>query len=270
VLLRLEDHDRGRCRPQYESAILEDLEWLGLEPDVGLSQLRVLESGFRQSDRNEIYISAVEHLRAAGHVYSCNCTRKNIAEDAAAPALEQRYSGRCRNRGLESGKGLGLRLMMEEAQERFTDLLLGSQSQQPAQQCGDLLLRDRLDNWTYQFAVTVDDLDQGIDLVIRGEDLLASTGRQVRLARLLGRERPPVFLHHGLIRRPDGSKLSKANQDTAVRELRTAGMTPAALLGQVAFRAGLVEQPVDLPPGELQELFLPHVAKLKGLFSPGP
>ncbi|HET9152174.1 MAG TPA: glutamate--tRNA ligase family protein, partial [Gemmatimonadales bacterium] len=97
-------------------------------------------------------------------------------------------------------------------------------------QCGDLLVRDRLGNWTYQFAVTVDDLDQGIDLVVRGDDILASTGRQLRLARLLGRERMPLFLHHPLIVKPGGAKLSKASGDTGVRELRAAGMTAADVL----------------------------------------
>jgi glutamyl/glutaminyl-tRNA synthetase len=270
VLLRLEDHDRGRCRPEYESAILEDLEWLGLEPDFGLSEPPAGQPGFRQSDRNQIYTAALQRLRTAGNVYSCECTRKNVAEEATGRSQEKRYSGRCRNRGLEPGKDLGLRLVLEDGEEHFTDLLLGSQCQEPARQCGDLLLRDRLDNWTYQFAVTVDDLEQGIDLVIRGEDLLASTGRQLRLARLLGRSKPAIYLHHGLIRRPDGSKLSKANHDTGVREHRAAGMTPAALLGRVAFRAGLLENPRDLPITSLEELFLPYIPGLRSLFPPGP
>jgi glutamyl-Q tRNA(Asp) synthetase len=270
VLLRLEDHDRGRCRPEYDSAILEDLEWLGLEPDVGLAELRAGQPGYRQTGRNEIYTAALQRLRSVGHVYGCDCTRKYIAAEANEPAEEKRYPGRCRNRGLEPGTGLGLRLMLDEREERFTDLLSGSQSQEPARQCGDLLLRDRTDNWTYQFAVAVDDMEQGVNLVIRGEDLLSSTGRQLRLARLLGRKKPPLFLHHGLIRRPDGSKLSKANQDTGVRELRAAGVTPAALLGQVAFRAGLLAEPQDLPPTALDELFLPQVPKFKSLFSPEP
>jgi glutamyl-tRNA synthetase/glutamyl-Q tRNA(Asp) synthetase len=87
-----------------------------------------------------------------------------------------------------------------------------------------------LGNWTYQFAVTVDDMDQGIDLVIRGEDLLSSTGRQLRLARLLGRARVPLFLHHPLILKPGGEKLSKASGDTGVREMRAAGMNAEAIL----------------------------------------
>ena len=110
--------------------------------------------------------------------------------------------------------------------ERFVDGRLGPQEQDPSRQCGDFLLRDRRSNWTYQFAVTVDDWRQEIDLVIRGEDLLASTGRQIRLARLLGRERPPVFLHHRLIMQTPTQKLSKSDGATGVREMRARGCTP--------------------------------------------
>ena len=114
--------------------------------------------------------------------------------------------------------------------ETFDDLRLGPRGQDPSAQCGDLLLRDRRGNWTYQFAVTVDDWQQGVDLVIRGEDLLASTGRQIRLARLLGRERPPQFLHHALIMKSPDQKLSKSDRDTGVRELRASGWTPQAVV----------------------------------------
>ena len=93
----------------------------------------------------------------------------------------------------------------------------------PAAQCGDLLVRDRLGQWTYQFAVTVDDWLEEVDLVVRGEDLLESTGRQLRLARLLGRTAPIRYLHHPLIHGPTGAKLSKANRDTGIRELRAGG-----------------------------------------------
>ena len=109
-------------------------------------------------------------------------------------------------------------------------MLFRSQEQDPSRQCGDLLIRDRLGNWTYQFCVVVDDMDQGVDLVVRGEDLLASTGRQVRLARLLGRTKPPAFLHHTLLRKPGGAKLSKSDGDTGVRELRAAGMSPSDVI----------------------------------------
>jgi glutamyl-tRNA synthetase/glutamyl-Q tRNA(Asp) synthetase len=112
-----------------------------------------------------------------------------------------------------------------------------------------------LGNWTYQFAVTVDDWRQGVDLVIRGADLLASTGRQIRLARLLGRGDPPVFLHHRLLLKDSGEKLSKASGDTGLRELRLAGARPEDVLGEAAYRVGLLPRPKPTPPGALAELF---------------
>ena len=115
---------------------------------------------------------------------------------------------------------------MDPGVETFVDGILGARDQDPSKQCGDVLIRDRLGNWTYQLAATVDDFRQGIDLVIRGEDLLPSTGRQIRLARLLGRERPAAFRHHPLIMKSADQKLSKSDGDTGIRELRARGWTP--------------------------------------------
>ena len=156
---------------------------------------------------------------------------------------EPRYPGRCEARGLADGPGRGLRLRLASGLEPFSDALLGPQLQDPQEQCGALLLRDRTGQWTYHFAVTVDDWRHGIDLVVRGADLLTSTGRQLRLARLLGRPRPPAFLHHPLVYRPDGTKLSKANRDAGVRDLRAAGRTPDDVLGFAAHACGLTTRP---------------------------
>ena len=237
VVLRIEDHDRERCRPEYEAGILEDLEWLGYRPDFPL---------VRQSERGVIYREAVEVLAAQGLVYGCDCTRREIESRIdrsstidASPLLtdhrtsaiehrpsELRYSGRCRDRGLPLSGGVGWRVRMNPGVETFVDGILGPQEQDPSRQCGDVLIRDRLGNWTYQFAAAVDDFRQGIDLVIRGEDLLPSTGRQIRLARLLGRERPATFRHHPLIMKSPDQKLSKSDGDTGIRELRARGWTP--------------------------------------------
>jgi glutamyl-tRNA synthetase/glutamyl-Q tRNA(Asp) synthetase len=122
-------------------------------------------------------------------------------------------------------------------------------------QCGDLLARDRLGQWTYQFAVTVDDWQQGIDLVIRGEDLLQSTGRQIRLARLFGRPSMPRYLHHPLILASTGAKLSKANRDTGIRELRAAGVSPGEVLGAAARATGLLQSETSLRVKDLPGLF---------------
>ena len=125
---------------------------------------------------------------------------------------------------------VGWRVRIEPGVERFFDEIRGPQQQDPSEQCGDVLVRDRLGNWTYQFAVTVDDYAQEITDVIRGVDLLPSTGRQIRLARLLGRQAPPRFAHHALVMKSATEKLSKSDGDTGVRDLRAAGWSAAAVL----------------------------------------
>jgi glutamyl-Q tRNA(Asp) synthetase len=230
VVLRIEDHDRERSRPEFEAGILDDLDWLGFEPDV--FPTRAFRAGpceGRQSDREDVYREAFASLRAQGLVYACDCTRKEIAA-AGGEGDELRYPGTCRDKGLPIEEGLGWRVRMDPGVERFDDARLGPQAQAPAEQCGDLLVRDRRGNWTYQFCVTVDDWRQGIDLVIRGTDLLASSGRQIRLARLLGRAEPPVFLHHPLIMKAPGQKLSKSDHDTGIRDLRAQGLDARAVL----------------------------------------
>ena len=222
VLLRLEDHDRQRSQPRFEAAILDDLAWLGFAADA---------PPVRQSDRGAIYEAALRGLRRRGLVYACNCSRAVIAAQAVGPAdADLRYPGTCADRGLAEGPGLGLRVRLEPSLERFDDLRHGLQEQRPSEQCGDLLVRDRDGHWTYQFAVVVDDLRQGVTLVVRGDDLLASTGRQLQLARLLGRVEPPEFLHHPLIMKSASQKLSKSDGDTGIRELRASGWTPAQVI----------------------------------------
>jgi glutamyl-Q tRNA(Asp) synthetase len=259
ILLRIEDHDRQRSRPEFEAAILEDLAWLGFAADVPL---------VRQSERGAIYQDALDRLRARGLVYACSCSRSDVsnvgrpfsasaresrkratadapkrlrreggqgrqpgeAESLALHPNEIRYPGTCRDRGLSDGPGVGLRVRLEPRVERFVDLRHGPQEQRPSEQCGDLLVRDREGNWTYQFAATVDDYVQGVTLVVRGDDLLASTGRQIQLARLLGRAEPPEFLHHPLIMKSPDQKLSKSDRDTGIRELRAAGWTPERVI----------------------------------------
>ena len=233
VLLRIEDHDRERCRAEYEAGILEDLEWLGY---------RAVAPLVRQTERDAIYRDAVAQLAAQGLVYGCDCTRKAIDDrspHAAARPGELVYDGHCRDRGRAAADGVGWRLRLDPGPETFVDARLGPQTQDPARQCGDVLIRDRLGNWTYQFVASVDDFRQGIDLVIRGEDLLASTGRQIRIARLLGREIPAQFLHHPLVMKSPDQKLSKSDGDTGLRELRARGWTPAEVKAAARAAAGL-------------------------------
>lgn len=236
VLLRLEDHDRERCRPEYERAILDDLDWLGFVPDIYPPDcFRQGACDGRQSDREAVYRQALEILRGQGLVYACECTRRSLLPPAAF-LLEHPYPGTCRDRGLPLSDGYGWRVRLEPAVEMFDDALLGRQEQQPSEHCGDVLIRDRLGNWTYQFAATVDDFWQRVDLVIRGIDLLPSTGRQMQLARLLGRSAPPVFMHHPLIMKSAAQKLSKSDRDTGIRDLRAAGWTRERVFAEIARR----------------------------------
>jgi glutamyl-Q tRNA(Asp) synthetase len=247
VLLRIEDHDRQRSRPEFERSILEDLEWLGFSPDAPLT---------RQSERAALYRTQLDRLRASGLAYACSCSRKELAlATPDIPGEEMRYPGICRTRKLEWSEGLSWRIVLDESTIEFSDIRMGRQTQVPARQCGDLQAMDRLGNWTYQFAVTVDDYLQGVNLVIRGEDLLPSTGRQIFLAGLLGRPVPAAFLHHPLIRKPDGEKLSKAARDTGIRELRLQGKRPEAVIGMAAHAVGLVDREAEVGHRQLADLF---------------
>jgi glutamyl-Q tRNA(Asp) synthetase len=258
VLLRVEDHDRQRCRPDSEAALLDDLDWLGFEPDVFPTHaFRAGRCDGRQSDRHAHYARAVATLAARGLVYGCTCTRRAIEEAAvgAPEAGELRYPGTCRHRGLPLADGVGWRLALPDDTVTFDDLAHGPITQTPSSQCGDLLVRDRLGNWTYQLAVVVDDLLHGIDLVVRGDDLFASTGRQILLARLLGRESPPAYFHHGLVMQTPTQKLSKSDGASGVRDLRAGGWTPEQVLGHAAHAGGLIPAARDLAVADLPLLF---------------
>jgi len=241
VLLRVEDHDRIRSKPEFIDALLEDLDWLGFRADEGREPL------LRQSERDDIYRAALERLRARGRVYACDCSRTDIGGE--------RYGGRCRDRGLREDPGRGVRIRIDNGPARALDLLTGPMEQVPSEQCGDLLVKDRDGQWTYQFAATVDDWHQGVTLVIRGVDLESSTGRQVALARLLGRHEPPMFLHHPLILDAQGRKLSKSAGDTGVRELRARGMTAADVIGLSASAVGLAATPQPIEASNVPALF---------------
>lgn len=249
VLLRIEDHDRIRSRPEYEAALIEDLRWLGC------MDLPITRPGLpRQSDRATRYDEALRRLRQVHHVYTCNCSRSDIAGE--------RYGGRCRDRRVPEGPGTGLRVQFAPGAETFEDLLLGRMEQRPADESGDLLIRDRDGHWTYQFAVTVDDIEHGVTLVIRGADLLSSTGRQLRLGRMLREagvhgpagSRQPVYLHHPLLYDEDGRKLSKSTGATGVRALRDAGLSPAQVIGRAAAAVRLQPSPEPLVAADLGSL----------------
>ena len=250
VLLRIEDHDRVRSRPEYDAALRDDLAWLGFVADDGPR---------RQSEDDAPYLEAVEGLRREVLIYGCDCSRSTFeawAHEHGRPWHGPGCAGDCLHRGLE---GPILRAALGGGSERWMDAIVGPCADEVAAGTGDLPIRDRDGNWTYGFAVVVDDLRQSIDLVIRGRDLLPATPAQIRLARLLGRATPATFAHHPLIRRPDGSKLSKSSGDTGVRDLRAAGHSADEVVAMAAAAVGYREDPnVGRRPVERHGLSGPH------------
>lgn len=237
VHLRIEDHDQSRARPEYIKNIREDLAKFGFKFD----------SESVQSGRGKVYEKFFEGLKNRGLVYRCACSRKELAaENPLNEFGEVVYRGKCFFKKPATDLPASFRLRTPTEAVNWEDLRLGKFSETPAKQCGDFVLKDRLGLWTYQFAVTVDDFDEGMDFVIRGEDLLSSTARQILLAKLLGRKEPPKFLHHKLLYASTGKKLSKRERDQSLRSELENGMSVGILLGSVCHEAGATEKPESL------------------------
>lgn len=256
VLLRIEDHDRERSRAEFEQALLDDLDWLGFVPD-SWDRTSGPATFIRQSERSDVYEAALGRLRGRGLVYACDCSRSAVAAIAPDAAGERRYPGTCASKGLAEGLGRSVRVRLPAAAVAFDDLRRGRQVQRPAEQCGDLVVKDRIGLWTYQFAATIDDLEQQVTHVIRGDDLLASTGRQIMLAELLGRRLPAVFCHHPLVMKSATQKLSKSDHDTGVRDLRSAGALASEVIGLAAAAVGLVAAGRRVTARDAQDLVWP-------------
>ena len=257
VLLRIEDHDRQRSRGFYERALLDDLDRLGLAADEpSTAELRAGASSYRQSDNAGVYEEAFQHLKTVADVYPCTCTRSTFSAWSAANGASWTgpgCPGGCRDRDVSNEDTVSVRVDLGDGDAAWTDMLAGERSGSVAL-AGDLVVYDRNRNWTYPFCVVVDDLRHGVDLVIRGEDLIDATPAQIRLGQLLGRKNQPTFAHHPLVLRPDGSKLSKADGATAVGELLDGGRTRAELFSEAARAVGLTESPDPLPFEQALEL----------------
>jgi glutamyl/glutaminyl-tRNA synthetase len=229
VLLRIEDHDRQRSSEDSVRAILEDLDWLGFVADEGPVRQTT-------ADAVEGYEAALGSLADAGLVYRCACSRSTFAAWARDHGRDWSGPGcpeACRTRTRPGDDATNVRVVLGGGEEVVDDLLQGRRVG-VVSEGGDLVARDRSGNWSYAFAVVVDDLRQGVDLIVRGDDLLAATPDQISLGRLLGREAPAHVLHHPLIRRPGGAKVSKSNGDTGIRDLRARGASPADVLAEAA------------------------------------
>ncbi|MEO5721018.1 MAG: tRNA glutamyl-Q(34) synthetase GluQRS [Chthoniobacterales bacterium] len=240
LVLRIEDLDPTRCRPEFRAAIVEDLRWFELEweegPDVGGPF-----GPYVQSERRELHLTAWENLRAAGFIYPCTCSRRDVLEAAGAPHEEDDepiYPGTCRalndQRREAQRAGVNWRFRVPEREAlRFVDGNFGEQSATTGTEFGDFLIWRKDDVPAYQLAVVVDDAAMEITEVVRGADLLRSTFRQLLLYRALGFA-PPEFYHAPLVRDADGQRLAKRDAAVALRGLRARGFAPVDLRTHIA------------------------------------
>jgi glutamyl-tRNA synthetase len=232
LLLRNDDLDRARCRPEFVTAMLEDLRWLGLEwdegPDVGGPH-----GPYDQSGRMSRYREALDRLLAAGHVYPCVCSRQDVRRAAAAPHPEDDepiYPGTCRRlREPPPARAFSWRFRVDAGMRvTFEDGAGGPQAFVAGRDFGDFVVW-RPDGFpAYHLACVVDDALMGITEVVRGEDLLRSTARQILLFRALGWPEPAWF-HCPLVTDEQGVRLAKRHDALSLRALREGGMKPATL-----------------------------------------
>ena len=237
IALRIEDLDTPRVKAGADLQALDDLRWLGVDWDEG---------PYWQKREMGPYTRALASLRERGLVYACRCSRREIDAAASAPHAEdheQRYPGLCRDLGLPLDASNALRLRTPPGVVSFDDSFAGPQSVDVQASVGDFVLWTKAGLPAYQLAVVVDDARQGVTQVVRGDDLLGSTGRQIWLYRLLGLGSPPRYTHLPLVCGPDGRRLAKRHGDTRLASLREAGVAAEAVVGLVAWWSGLVERP---------------------------
>jgi glutamyl/glutaminyl-tRNA synthetase len=236
LILRVEDLDAARCRPEFRNVIVEDLRWFGLRwdegPDVGGKFWP-----YAQSERHPLYLAAWKKLRDAALIYPCSCSRQDVLQSAGAPHHENEepvYPGTCRpSEGTvsdcDSPTGRHWRFRVPDGEAlQFVDNCLGPQRAIAGEDFGDFIVWRKDDVPAYQLAVAVDDAAMQITEVVRGADLLLSTFRQLLIYRALGLV-APEFYHTELITDSAGVRLSKRNASLSLRELRNAGAAPAEL-----------------------------------------
>lgn len=256
MVLRMEDLDPDRSRSCYADGIIEDLKWLGLDwdegPDIGGPY-----KPYCQDERRELYQLALERLEAAGFIYPCYCTRAELAASAPhAGEGERIYPGTCRSgpKAGREGRNPSLRLMVPSEAVEFIDRIKGKVIRNVGEQSGDFVVRRSDGVHAYQLAVVVDDAAMHISHVLRGDDLLDSTPKQLLLYRLLGLK-APSFAHVPLLLGEDGHRLSKRHGDLSVGSLRRRGAQPASLIGYLAWQAGLIDRYRPISAMELKDCF---------------
>lgn len=237
LILRNDDLDRARCKPEFVAAMYEDLKWFGLEwsegPDCGGPF-----APYEQSARTKQQLAALERLRTDGFIYPCTCSRKDIAAAARAPHAEDDdeplYPGTCRNKAtttlnLQPSTRVSWRFRVPDGEAiTFVDENLGAQRFVAGKDFGDFVVWRPDDVPAYQLACVVDDAAMLITEVVRGADLLKSTARQLLLYRALNLT-PPRFYHCDLMTDESGQRLAKRHDALSLRTLRQRGEAPAAL-----------------------------------------
>lgn len=269
-VLRIEDLDPQRSRMEYARLIEDDLLWLGLDWDEGGVDGRGDAGPYLQSLRHDLYAAALERLEATGLTYPCYCTRADLRASSAPHLSDGQpvYPSTCRPPRLggslttppEGRKG-AIRIAVPDREIRFTDRIRGEVTSNLLHDSGDFVLRRADGAWAYQLAVVVDDAAMGITSVVRGDDLLLSTPRQLYLYKLLGLS-APSFAHLPLLTNDRGERLSKRDGALAMDALRR-DFTPARLLGELASRAGIIKSPQTVTPQDLLDIW-----KENPLFNP--
>lgn len=261
IVLRIEDLDQARAVPGAAAQIIEDLSWLGLDWDNEITP------DFIQSDRLPIYRSAINELHERGILYECFCSRRELRGIASAPhgSAGDYYDGTCRS--LTPEQRAGRRMSKEPALRfivppnttiAFTDLIAGEVHDDLSRSTGDFIVARADGVPGYQLAVVLDDIAMGITHVLRGDDLLPSTPRQILLHRTFNAT-PPAFAHVPLILGPDGSRLAKRHGSVSLSELRGAGHSPASIVGWLAWSCGLRSSPSPCVASELAAAFDPSL-----------
>jgi glutamyl-tRNA synthetase len=248
-MLRIDDLDRPRVVQGSRERIEEDLRWLGLTWGHAGGGEVVL-----QSERGPRYEEAIAVLRAKGLVYPCDCSRAEVSRVASAPHAgdDVVYPGTCRERdpGRAMKRPPALRARVPDEIVAYDDFVVGRVEQNLAREVGDVVLRRGDGVFSYQLAAAVDDVAMGVTHVVRGADLVASTPRQIWLARAL-EAGPPRYGHVALVVAGDGSRLQKRTfPGGVVRDLREAGISPETIVGELAHGVGLA--PTNTPASALE------------------